>query len=146
MRFLAIAGAVIGLDQLTKALVLRYLGAHGGLRLIGDFLMLTVGKNTGAAFSFLPGHPRLFVVIAIVASAVMAYYYYRTPWQERLAKVGLALAFAGAVGNLIDRVRFGYVVDFIAVSVWPVFNVADSAIVVGVGLIILNLWVGERSQ
>jgi signal peptidase II len=141
-----IAAVVVLIDQLTKLLALRYLGAQGGIHVIGNWLVLTVGKNTGAAFSFLTGHSPVFVVIASAACVVMAYYYSRTSWRQPYAKIGLALAFGGALGNLIDRVRLGYVVDFISVSVWPIFNVADTAIVTGVGFVILNLWVAERRR
>jgi signal peptidase II len=143
-----IAGAVLILDQLTKALVLEHLPLGAGISLIPGFFDLTHVQNPGGAFGFLAGlspGPRglLFTAVAAVAAGLIVAVYRQTPAEQMLMRVGLALVFGGAVGNLIDRLRFDAVVDFLDVYVgelhWPAFNVADSAITVGVCLFALQM-------
>ncbi|MDI6870082.1 MAG: signal peptidase II [Bacillota bacterium] len=141
MRFVLIGAAIVALDQLTKALVGRTVPPGGARPVIPGLLSLRPAENFGAAFGFFPRWTLLFIAIAVVAVSLMAYWYRRLTWQRQAAKAGLALAAAGAVGNLIDRVRFGYVRDFIDVRWYPaIFNVADVAIVVGIGLLLIALW------
>lgn len=141
MRFLLIAAAVVALDQSSKVLISRAIPAGAARAVIPGLVHLRPVRNFGAAFGVLPHWTFLFVAIAVVAVALMAYYYRRLTWRSPAAKVGLALAAAGALGNLLDRLRFGYVRDFVAVRWYPaVFNVADMAIVVGLGLLLLALW------
>lgn len=105
---------------------------------------LTYTTNTGAAFGLFPDQGALFIVIAFVVIAAILFYYRHLPDGHGLARVALGLQLGGALGNLIDRLRQGYVVDFIDLNFWPlrnwpVFNLADSAIVVGVGLLALTM-------
>ena len=117
-------------------------------------LNLTLVHNTGAAFSILRdagGWQRwLFTGVAILVSIVVVQWIRQTPPERRLLLVGLALVLAGALGNLYDRVALGYVVDFIDVYYrqfsWPAFNIADSAICVGAGALILDAFQGEDSR
>lgn len=138
--FLAIAAAVVVLDQLTKAWIVATLGVHESFAVIGGFFNIAHVRNPGAAFGFLAGASPLFrslFFLAVTAAAiVLIIRYLRTARIENLSLVvSLALILAGAVGNLIDRVRFGEVVDFLDFYVgtyhWPAFNVADAAITTG---------------
>ncbi len=136
-----VAGAVLILDQATKALVLTHLPLGGSIPVIPGFFDLTHVHNPGGAFGFLSGmsaeiRSLLFVAVSLLAAGLILYFYWQTPARQRFLAVGLCLLFGGAVGNLVDRIRFGVVVDFLDLYVgdlhWPAFNVADSAITVGV--------------
>ena len=139
---------VVIADQITKLLVVLELGLHESLPVIRGLLDLTHVRNTGAAFGFLntadfPGKPAVIAVVALGALVGVSWYARQLPAAHWLARLGLALILGGAAGNLIDRVRQGYVVDFVDVywgnwHFWA-FNVADAAITVGVGIIILDL-------
>ena len=142
LRWFGIAAAIIALDQLVKALVLAWFTPYERVEVTG-FLNLVLVFNKGAAFSFLAqqdGWQRWgLAAFALVASVVLAVLIVRNP-AKRLFCAGLALILGGALGNLIDRVRFGHVVDFVDVHAagwhWPAFNVADSAISIGAALLI----------
>ena len=150
---LPLAGAVIALDQLTKAIALEHLAEHVSVTVIDGLLSLTLVHNRGLAFGLLAGLPAAWrwvvVALSLVALAVLARVALRVlptgGWTGRLA-VGLVLG--GAVGNLIDRARFGAVVDFVDFHWqgwhWPAFIVADSAISIGVALLALRL-LADRS-
>src|SRR5512146_2597594 len=137
--WLVLSGAVIVLDQLTKAVVLGALEPQIPHAVIPGLLNWTLAFNTGAAFSFLAdqeGWQRwLFTALAVVVSAVLVRWLAQTPRKEWRTALPLALVIGGALGNLIDRLRFGHVVDFIQVYhgqwTFPAFNLADSAISVG---------------
>jgi signal peptidase II len=143
-RWFAIAAAIVAADQLVKWLVLARFQPYERLELT-PFLNLVLVFNKGAAFSFLAqeaGWQRpALIAFALGASGLLSYLIVRTP-EKRVFCAGLALILGGAVGNLIDRIRFGHVVDFVDLHVlgwhWPAFNVADSAITVGAGILILE--------
>lgn len=146
--FLAITGLVVLLDQLSKAWILATLKLHEGFSLIDGFFNIVHVRNPGAAFGFLAGAPPLFrsvFFIAVTAAAILLIlrYLHVTRIQEPSLFWALALILSGAVGNLIDRIRFGEVVDFLDVHVgsyhWPAFNVADSAITIGAVILIVSL-------
>lgn len=145
-RWLVPAGlslAVFAADQLTKAWAVAVLGPEPGTRvvpLVGDWLNLVYGRNTGIAFGLFQDLSPLFTVtsILITAGAVYAYVAHlpnRSPWVQ----AGMGLVVGGAVGNIVDRLRHAYVVDFIQVGWWPLFNLADSAITVGVTILAVYL-------
>jgi signal peptidase II len=136
-----VAGAVLILDQATKAWVLANLPLGGSIPVIPGFFDLTHVHNPGGAFGFLAGmsaeiRSLLFVAVSLLATGLILYFYWQTPIRQRFLAVGISLLFGGAVGNLVDRLRFGIVVDFLDLYVgslhWPAFNVADSAITIGV--------------
>jgi len=146
--YLALLGSVVLLDQATKALIVRTFELHAYKPLIDGLLSLSHVRNRGAAFGILstadlPFQPVLLSALSLGALLAIAYYFIRLPPAARLPRVALALVLGGAIGNLIDRVRLGYVVDFVHVywreHAWPDFNVADSAITVGVVLLILDI-------
>lgn len=150
IRFLAIAGAVIGLDQLTKLWIVKSFSLHESWELIPGFFNVTYLTNKGAAFGFLASQSGawrhyLFLVLGTVALVVIGVAWSRLRHAHPWYAVSLPLIAGGALGNLIDRIRFGAVVDFLDVHVkghhWPAFNVADSAISVGVVVFfIANIW------
>jgi len=136
-----VAGGVLILDQVTKALILKHLPLGGSVPVIPGFFAITHVHNPGGAFGFLAGmsaevRSLLFVAVSLLAAGLIVYFYWQTPLRQRVLAFGLALVLGGAVGNLVDRIRFGIVVDFLDVYIedlhWPAFNVADSAITVGV--------------
>ena len=145
---LVIAGTVVVLDQITKAMALAYLAPGAPIRLVDGFLALTLVMNTGLAFGLLGGLPAawrwIVVLLSLVALVVLARVAMRVLADGGgIAQLSVGLIFGGAVGNLIDRARFGAVVDFVDVHYhgyhWPAFNVADSAITIGVTLLALHL-------
>ncbi|HEY3382719.1 MAG TPA: signal peptidase II [Vicinamibacterales bacterium] len=149
-----LAGLIVVLDQITKAIVRAEVPLHSSRTVVSGFFDITHVQNTGAAFGILNAadFPYKAVVIAIVATAALisiALYAARLSPHQHLARLGLALILGGAAGNLIDRVVAGYVVDFVDVywrtyHFWA-FNVADSAITVGViGMMLDILGIGSR--
>lgn len=148
LPWLGLSAAVIALDQATKVLVLDRLEPSVPHAVIPGVLNWTLAFNTGAAFSFLAdagGWQRWgFSALAFVVSAVLVVWLARTPRNDWRTALPLALVLGGAIGNLIDRLRFGHVTDFIQVYwrewFFPAFNVADSAITVGAVLLIVFGW------
>jgi signal peptidase II len=153
LPWLLLSVLVIALDQSTKHIALGSLEYLRPVAVIPGFLNWTLAFNTGAAFSFLAGESGwqrwLFTALAIGVSAVLALWLARTPRGDWRNAAPLALIIGGALGNLIDRTRFGHVTDFIEVY-WhdwsfPAFNVADSAICVGAFLLILFGFAGRKA-
>lgn len=149
---LAAVTLVVGaLDQWTKYLVLKSFHLYESVPVIDGLFNLTYVRNKGAAFGILADSDwrrPFFIVVTLVACAFILGYLHRLDRERRLAHLSLSLIFAGALGNLIDRVRFGEVIDFLDVYWrqyhWPAFNIADSAITVGVGLLLLDMWRHDR--
>jgi signal peptidase II len=146
--FLAATFLVILLDQATKAWIISTMRLYDSFVVIGGFFNITHVRNPGAAFGFLAAAPPMFrytfFIVVTVAAILLILHYLRISRIESPSLVSaLALILAGAVGNLIDRVRFGEVVDFLDVYIvsyhWPAFNVADSAITVGAAILIVVL-------
>ena len=144
--WMLLAVVVVGLDQVSKLAIIRWVDLYQKVEITG-FFNITHQQNTGAAFSFLAnagGWQRWFFAgLATVVSAVLAVWLYRLrATGQWVLSAGLALVLGGAVGNLIDRIRLGYVTDFIQVIIvnWPFpsFNVADAAISVGAALLIID--------
>jgi signal peptidase II len=143
-RWFLLAAAVVAADQATKSMILARFNLGEGV-VLAPFFNLVLVYNKGAAFSFLSDAPGwqtpLLVGFAVVAMGVVSYLLVRSP-QRTIVSAGLALILGGALGNVIDRLRFGQVVDFLDFHAagwhWPAFNVADSAITVGAVLLILD--------
>jgi len=147
MKPLALPLAIVALDQATKFLVVKRLPLYEDVPLISGLLSLQHVRNTGAVFGFLsgteiPGKGYLFAFMSAIALFALTYYARTIPQEERMPRFALSLVIGGAVGNLIDRVRFGYVVDFVKMywenHVWPNYNVADSAISIGLVLLVID--------
>ncbi|MFO7151636.1 MAG: signal peptidase II [Bacillota bacterium] len=129
------AAIIFATDQFTKALIKARMVPNQSIPVIDNILHLTYVQNTGAAFSLLKGRIIFFVAVSLAVISVIIYYLIKVPDEKKFFKFALALVLGGAFGNLADRLRFGYVIDFIDFRVWPVFNVADSAVVIGVILL-----------
>lgn len=135
---------MIAADQSTKLLLVLRIPLGSSVPIIPGFLAFTHVHNRGIAFSLLGGIP-LLVPALIALTLLFLLFYNRSRWSRRpLTQSALALVSGGAIGNLIDRVRVGAVVDFIDVHVWPVFNLADLAVTAGAGLLIFTLIRGDR--
>ena len=145
---ISIAALVAILDQAIKLLVLVKIPAYGSIVVIPGFFDLTHIYNTGGAFGFLAGKSSLFrhlffLTATAIAMGMIVYLYLKTPREFLFLRSGLAMILGGAVGNVIDRIRLGKVVDFLDLYVkdlhWPAFNIADSAITVGILIFIYHL-------
>jgi signal peptidase II len=132
--FVATALGVIALDRWTKNIAIEQLLDSGtrSVPLLGEYIRLTYVENRGAAFGVLQNQTAFFIAVGLVVISVIIASYRYIPEPSWLLNVCLGLQMGGAVGNLIDRILVGYVVDFIDLTFWPVFNIADSAICVGV--------------
>jgi signal peptidase II len=138
----ALALFIVALDQYTKHLVqsnLRLFEVVQPIPALSHLFNITFVKNTGAAFGIFPNGSTLFALIAVVVAVAIAVYFRHIPNHEWVIKISLSMQLGGAIGNLIDRVRLGYVVDFFDFRMWPVFNFADTFIVVGVMLLAYRL-------
>lgn len=146
-RYLLLSLLVLVLDQWTKWLVELHLGNHTSFELIPNLLNFTYVRNTGVAFGLFAAHDQfsgtlMLTILGLFALGFVAYYYWRLASHERMLLLALALVIGGAVGNLLDRIMNGGVTDFIdfyyGTYHWHTFNVADSAITIGICLMILG--------
>ena len=156
MYFYLISLVIVLLDQLTKLLVVWSMRLGRNIPIVPGFFDLTFVLNPGAAFSLFATLPEwirnpFFILISVAAAVLIVAYRSRYVRENRLASVSLALILGGAIGNLIDRLRYGVVVDFLDAHIyeyhWPIFNMADSAISVGVTLLFIEMlleWRRER--
>jgi signal peptidase II len=153
-----LAVAVLIVDQVTKAIIISQLKIGERIPVIGEFFQITSHRNAGAAFGVLSGQRWFFLVVTTIVAGLLIWYI-RSSYSKglRLAPLAYCLILGGAIGNFIDRVRFGEVVDFLKFRfqfdwfgspvdyTYPIFNVADSAIVIGVIMAIIQLW-RERKE
>jgi signal peptidase II len=154
LAYLAIAGGVFLIDQSTKAWAVRRLRLGNDMPVIPGFLNFAYAENTGVAFSMLDDHGSTgrwgLSLVAMIAGALVIYFFWRTPRTDDRIMGALALLLAGIVGNVVDRMRLGFVVDFIDVQFgswhYPTFNVADMAIVIGAGLLIIDMFLSKRKK
>jgi len=128
--YFVIAIIIILIDQLSKHYMVTYLSNGNSCHILGTILEFTLVKNKGAAFGILQNQTLFFIIITLMVTIALVYLLINVPGQF-YAKLALSFILGGAVGNLIDRVRLGYVIDFIHIIYWPVFNVADMFIVTG---------------
>jgi signal peptidase II len=136
--YFLIAGIIV-LDQLTKILIQRNFALHESLEVIENVFHITFVPNYGAAFGILKDKTFFFILTSLIVIISFLFYLKYVPKEKKVLRYALVLQIGGAVGNLIDRIRLGYVIDFLDFRVWPVFNVADMAIVFGVGLLIYQI-------
>jgi signal peptidase II len=142
--FLAVVLLIPLADQLTKWLIVTRLSLHESIPVIDGLLRITRIHNSGIAFGFFPGLPKLFTGVTVLSMLVVLYFYLTIQPRTRLVAAGCALILGGAAGNLTDRIQYGYVVDFINFSFWPAFNVADSAVSVGVATLLVNFFLENK--
>jgi len=143
-----VAAAVVIVDRITKIYVERHFGVPYGPRQVVDHVLyLTVTRNAGAAFGLFQNFTLGFLLISAVVMVAILFYYGRLPTGDWPARLGLALVFGGAISNAYDRGVKGSVVDFIQVPHYPIFNVADSAITVGVAVLLIGtVWRSGRPR
>lgn len=156
LRIVTLAAAVLVLDQLTKLVVMYYLPRIGDEQeVINGFFKFVHWGNTGAAWSLFRGYNGVLSIVSIAALIVLFWTRHHFAVHTTAGQVSLGLIFGGIVGNLMDRIRIGHVVDFLYFHVirrdgfeagFPAFNVADSAICLGVGLLVLLSWKAESAQ
>lgn len=146
---LIIVVGLVSLDQATKLYIDSHMKLHQSIEVIKNFFQITYIRNSGAAFGILSGFKSIwltlfFMLISIVAAGIILFCYHKTSENHRLTLISLALIISGAIGNFIDRVFYGEVIDFLYFHwyqhYWPAFNVADSCITVGVGLLLWNMF------
>jgi signal peptidase II len=151
-RLVLVAGIavfVFVLDRITKTWVEQNIPLHEGREVVGEYVRIVHAQNTGAAFGLLPERTTLLSVLSVIAVVAIVYYYRQFANSSPLVTATLGMQLGGAFGNLLDRLRQGYVVDFVDVGVpngvrfWA-FNVADPSIVLGILLVSLLLWQEER--
>ncbi len=149
----AIVAVVLAADQITKRLVvesLRLGESRQPIPALSPFFQITRSHNTGAAFGFLPQAGDLFLVIAVVVVIAMAYFYPRITGRAILQRIGAGLICGGALGNALDRIQYGLVIDFIHYQIPGVIsnvsNLADHAIVLGVVFIFVDSWLKDRAE
>lgn len=141
--FFTVAFLVVVIDQVSKFLIRANMALGESLPSDG-VVRLTYVTNTGASFGILPGQTLPLLITAIIGVVALLLFYFYMPLPSLLLKAALGLQLGGAIGNVIDRILFGKVTDFIDFRVWPIFNLADSSIVVGVGLLVLFLLLSAR--
>ena len=153
--FILGAAAIVLLDQVTKAAIVERFFKHESRPIIDGFFNLVYVMNPGAAFGFLAGASEtfrylFFIGITVLVIVLIIYYIINSKSQNMLYLISLTLVFAGAVGNLIDRIRYGAVVDFLDFYIhtwhWPAFNVADSSITIGAVLMIIGMITQRRKE
>lgn len=139
---------VIGLDQWVKFWIVSNFALGDTQNIIPNILSFTYVQNTGAAWSIFEGQMGFFTVITLIAVVVVTYLLVRYRNENKLFTIGLALVLAGAIGNFIDRVRLGYVVDMFQTDFmnFPIFNVADMSLCIGVGLIFIYTIFDEKMK
>jgi signal peptidase II len=145
-----IALTIVILDQISKALVLAYLPSGSAwmpLTWLAPYARFVNWYNSGVAFGMFQGGGLLFAVLALFVAGGIIYYYPRIPHEDKLMQVAFGFMLGGALGNVIDRLRYGgNVIDFISVGSFPVFNIADSSVTIGVGLMLLATLLESRRK
>jgi len=145
----SISGALIALDQWTKYLVrnsLEFGEMWTPWYWLSPYARIVHWQNSGAAFGMFQSGGQIFAVLAVIVSIMIIYYFPQVPRSDTVLRFAMTLQLAGAVGNLIDRIHQGYVTDFISIGTFPVFNVADSSITTGVGVLLLAIWIAEQQE
>ncbi len=134
-----VAGAVLLIDQLSKHLVHLKLVPGESVPIIKNVFHISLVHNTGCAFGLFRHQATILMALSILTIVMILVFYRQLVGSGRILRVAVGLLIGGASGNLIDRLRFGYVVDFLDFQIWPVFNLADSAVTIGVVLILWKL-------
>jgi len=148
---IGVAGIVVALDQWTKWLVRQNVefGSQWlpeGMGWLSPYARIVNWSNSGAAFGMFQNGNLVFTILAIIVIIAIIYYYPQVEANDWTLKLAMGLQLAGASGNLIDRLMVGKVTDFISVGTFPVFNVADSSITVGVIVLLIGVWIKERQE
>lgn len=149
LTLFGIAGTIIILDQATKSWVRANLALQemwSPWEWLEPYARIVHWKNTGAAFGILQGLGDIFLILAIAVAIGIVYYFPQVPRKDWPMRLAMGLTFGGAIGNLIDRLTVGWVTDWLSIWRFPVFNVADFCITMGVIVLLLGVWYQERQQ
>lgn len=145
-----IAGLIVLVDQITKSYIRANFTPYVEMWAPWDWLLpyarIVHVHNTGVAFGMMQGMNVVFATLAVIVSIAIIYYFSHVPAEDWTLRLAMAMQLGGAVGNLIDRLTVGHVTDFVSVGNFPVFNVADSSISIGVVVLILGVYMQERRQ
>jgi len=144
-----VSGTIIALDQWTKFIIRQNLAIGESwmpLEWLAPYARIVHWYNRGVAFGLFQNGGEWFAILAIVIAVGIIYYYPRVPAEDWTLRAAMGLQLGGAVGNLIDRLTVGHVTDFISVGTFPVFNIADSSITIGVVVLIFGVWLQERRE
>ncbi|WP_317643916.1 signal peptidase II [Sporosarcina sp. GW1-11] len=150
--YYAIAALIVGLDQLTKWLVVKNMELGERISIMDPYLSLLSHRNRGAAWGMLEGKMWLFYIVTVVVIIAILYFFHTEGKKDRLLGISLMLLLGGAIGNFIDRLWKGEVVDFISVLIpvirydFPIFNIADAALTIAVILIVLHVVIDEKKK
>ncbi|MBP7212697.1 MAG: signal peptidase II [Anaerolineaceae bacterium] len=147
IMLLGIVGLLIALDQWSKALVRDQIALGSEvypIPFLAPFFRFTYWKNTGAAFGIFQNANLPLLILSILIAGALIWLYFKSEDEPLIFRISLAMMLGGAIGNMIDRISFGFVTDFIAVGRFPVFNIADSAVTVGVGIMLITMLIHER--
>ncbi|HBX23842.1 MAG TPA: signal peptidase II [Desulfotomaculum sp.] len=146
MRFAAIVLLTLILDQFSKYIITSGMYLGESLAVFPPVFYITYVLNPGAAFGMLANQTNFFIVVSLllIIGVLVAYRY--LPRERVWTYIALGLVVGGAMGNLIDRIRLGLVIDFLDFRVWPVFNLADTAIVTGAFILVLDVWLADRKE
>jgi len=132
------------IDFVSKLIVSNLMNVHDSIPVIKDFFYISYFRNTGGAWSILNNHTWLLTLISLIIIIFLVYYVYKNKPKNRLEKIGYSMIIAGSIGNLMDRIIYGYVIDFFDFNIfgynYPIFNFADVFIVVGVFFLIIYNW------
>ncbi len=142
---------IIFFDQWTKYLVRKFVPLGGdwlpkGLEWLHPYARVRYWYNSGAAFGFFQNGNLIFMILAVIVICLILYYYPRISRQDWWLRMAMILQISGAAGNLIDRIKFSHVTDFISVGTFAIFNIADASISVGSVILVLGVWIKERSE
>ena len=145
--FYLLVALVFASDQISKGWIQQRLRFEESLPVFGNAFALTLTHNPGGAWGTLPGGNKFFILVAGFAATALLFAYHRMKRVDLFVGGAFALAMGGALGNLVDRIRYGYVIDFFDAKIihWPVFNVADSAITLGICLLMLHFFRASRT-
>jgi len=139
-----VIGVVILFDQITKVLIRNYMEIGQSIKILGNFIRFTYVENPGIAFGIHLNNTVIFTTLSLLASSVISIYLYKNRFAHMFLKISLAIILGGAFGNLIDRIMYRRVVDFIDIGIgnlrWWIFNIADSAVVIGMILLVIYIY------
>ena len=136
----------LGLDRITKIVFSNSLALGQSIKVVPDIFYITLVHNTGAAFGMFKGQTAVFGAVSLVVIVLITIYLFKTKSIELILALALGMILGGAIGNLIDRIWLGYVIDFLDLRIWPVFNIADSCITVGTVILAVNILFRKESN
>lgn len=148
MLYYFIALLVIIADQISKWAIVKYMDLYESIPIIDGWLHITSRRNRGAAFSMLQDQRLFFIILTLIVVIILIYFIYKIYKEYKYVTFALALILGGAIGNLIDRIRFGEVIDFIDLQIinFAVFNIADSAVVIGTILLLIHMFFAKENN